>query len=133
MLVSYINVSSNISEIMKQQRKNRIRFLILLGMLCLISVVCLQFQCNKFGSEENLSSFGIGLIAIPDKDSVSVKQKGMYSILFSNAVNVYRANDNCTKASFTLHFENTNKHNCLNPFFTGEPTPIRRDYNFKVN
>lgn len=60
------------------------------------------------------------------------KESGVYSILFSNAANVYRKNDECTKAAFGLNFKNTNQHYYLHPFYTGGPTPVGGDYYFKV-
>ena len=76
-----------------------------------------------FIQENNRCLFLLGVIP---------KQKGIYSILFSNSNNVYRKNDKCTKASFVLNFKNTNQHYYLSPFFAGGPTPIGGDYYFKV-
>lgn len=61
------------------------------------------------------------------------KETGTFSVVFSNAANVYRKNDNCPKASFGLNFENTNQHYYLNPNFQGGPTPVGGNYYFKVN
>jgi hypothetical protein len=60
------------------------------------------------------------------------KEKGTYSIVFSNAASVYRHNDRCTKANFALNFKNTDQHYYLNPNFQGGPTPVGGDYYFKV-
>lgn len=60
------------------------------------------------------------------------KEKGIFGLIFSNADNVYRKTDNCTKASFGLTFKNTNQHYYLNPNFQGGPTPVGGDYYFKV-
>lgn len=60
------------------------------------------------------------------------KQEGVFSIVFSNAANVYRNNDRCTKANYTLNFKNTDQHYYLNPNFQGGPTPVGGDYYFKV-
>lgn len=35
---------------------------------------------------------------------------GRYVLNISNAANVYRRNDNCTKASFQINFDSTNQH-----------------------
>jgi len=61
------------------------------------------------------------------------KEKGVYGLIFSNAGNVYRKNDKCTKANFTLNFKNTNQHYYLNPNFQGGPIPVGGNYYFKVN
>lgn len=37
-------------------------------------------------------------------------QKGIYGIAISNAANVYRKNDKCTKASFAITFKDTDQH-----------------------
>ena len=60
------------------------------------------------------------------------KEQGTFGLIFSNADNVYRKTDNCTKASFGLTFKNTNQHYYLNPNFQGGPTPVGGDYYFKV-
>jgi hypothetical protein len=60
------------------------------------------------------------------------KEKGIFSVVFSNAASVYRKNDKCTKANFTLNFKNTDQHYYLNPNFQGGPTPVGGDYYFKV-
>lgn len=61
------------------------------------------------------------------------REAGIYSIVFSNAANVFRKDDNCTKANFTLNFKNTNQHYNLNPNFQSRPVPAGGDYYFKVN
>jgi hypothetical protein len=60
------------------------------------------------------------------------KDTGLYSILFSNAANVYRSNDKCTKAGFGLNFNNTNQHYYLNPFYIPGTNPKGGDYYFVV-
>lgn len=67
------------------------------------------------------------------KLGVVPKQSGTFRLVFSNAANVYRENDKCTKASFTLNFKETDQHYYLHPNFQGGPTPIGGDYYFKVN
>ena len=59
------------------------------------------------------------------------KQKGVYSLVFSNASNVYRTTDKCTKAAFSINFKNTSQHYYLSPFYTGG-APVGGDYYFKV-
>ena len=59
------------------------------------------------------------------------KEKGIFRLVFSNANNVYRRIDKCTKAAFTINFENTNQHRYLDPNFEGS-TAKGGDYNFKV-
>lgn len=54
-----------------------------------------------FLENNNLYKFKVGVIP---------QQTGVFSIGFSNAANVYRKSDNCTKAGFRINFENTNQH-----------------------
>lgn len=54
-----------------------------------------------FIEENNLYKFKIGVLP---------KKRGLYSLGVSNAANVYRNSDECTKASFEMPFENTNQH-----------------------
>ncbi len=60
------------------------------------------------------------------------KKKGTFGLIFSNAANVYRKSDACTKANFTINFIQTDQHYYLNPNFQGGPTPIGGDYYFYV-
>jgi hypothetical protein len=60
------------------------------------------------------------------------KEKGTYRILFSNAANVYRNNDQCTKAAFVINIENSDRHPYLNSFYTGGTYPPGGDYYFVV-
>ena len=66
------------------------------------------------------------------KLGVIPKEIGIFGIVFSNATNVYRNIDKCTKASFEINFDSTNQHYYLNPNFQGGPTPIGGDYYFRV-
>jgi hypothetical protein len=77
-----------------------------------------------FREENKFYLFEIGIIP---------KDTGTYRILFSDAANVYRKKDNCTKAVFYLLFKNTDQHYPLNPFYNGDTTLIGRDYYFRVN
>jgi hypothetical protein len=65
------------------------------------------------------------------KLGVIPKQTGIYRLFFSNAANVFRKNDKCTKASFTLNFKNTNQHLNLYPSVT-DSTSGGGVYYFKV-
>jgi hypothetical protein len=60
------------------------------------------------------------------------KEIGIFRFLVSNAANVYRKGDQCTKASFAMYFQNTNQHYYLNPNFPGGPVAPGGDYYFKV-
>lgn len=62
---------------------------------------------------------------------IVAKEKGIYRIIFSNAGNVYRSNDNCTKAGFTINFKDTDQHIYLFPGGAGTP-PGGGVYYFKV-
>lgn len=64
------------------------------------------------------------------KVGIMPKSKGTFSVVFGNAANVYRKNDKCTKANFTLNFKNTNQHYYLSPFYQGGA--FVGDYYFKV-
>lgn len=82
-----------------------------------------SFERNYLFSEEgNRYLFKLGIVA---------KEKGTFRLFFSNAANVYRENDRCTKASFTLNFKNTNQHYPLSPTYQGG-TLVGGDYYFKV-
>ena len=59
------------------------------------------------------------------------KDTGIFSIVMSNAANVYRSTDNCTKAAFEINFDSTNQHYYLNPNSNGY-NGKGGDYYFKV-
>lgn len=64
------------------------------------------------------------------------KQTGIFGIGLSNAANVYRKNDKCTKASFLINFDNTKQHYFLNPNINSSNTDTTKpgpSYYFKVN
>lgn len=60
--------------------------------------------------------------------------KGVFKLFVSNAANVYRTNDKCTKAGFIINFTNTNQHLYLNEVsFPGIIPPLGGGiYLFKV-
>lgn len=61
------------------------------------------------------------------------KKKGIFSIGLSNANNVYRKNDKCTKASYQIYFTNTDQHlYYIKQVFGREPDGTNRTYCFKV-
>jgi hypothetical protein len=62
---------------------------------------------------------------------LALRTPGKYVVLFSNATNVYRHNDECTKATFDFYFT-TNQHLNLNPNYTGPLTSRSADYYFVV-
>ncbi len=69
------------------------------------------------------------------KLGVIPKNKGVFGLGFSNAANVSRANDKCTKASFIINFENTKQHYYLNPNIDASNTDTTKpsaSYYFKV-
>jgi hypothetical protein len=75
---------------------------------------------------ENLSSYEFLLGVIP-------KRKGTFSIGLSNAANVYRNDDKCTKASYRIYFTDTNQHlYYIKQVFGTEPDGTERTYCFKV-
>lgn len=64
-----------------------------------------RFREYNFAEINNRYEFRLGVI--PQK-------KGVYKIFIGNASNVYRKNDQCTKANFEINFKNTNQHLYLN-------------------
>lgn len=81
------------------------------------------FNEYLFDDRDGYIQFKLGVIAL---------DTGIFRIVFSNAANVYRRNDKCTKAFFTINFTQTNQHYYLNPGFPGGPPPVGGDYYFKV-
>lgn len=65
------------------------------------------------------------------KLGVIPKQTGTFRLFFSNASSVYRKNDKCTKANFTLNFKQTDQHYYLSPTYQGGNL-VGGDYYFKV-
>ena len=76
-----------------------------------------------FVDESNTFKFKLGVVP---------KQKGVFGVLFSNAANVYRKSDKCTKAGFTINFQNTNQHVYLLPAQPQDPTIPSGAYFMKV-
>ena len=69
------------------------------------------------------------------KLGITPKEKGMFGIGLSNAANVFRTNDKCTKASFAIFFQNTKQHYYLNPNINSsnfDTTKPSASYYFKV-
>jgi hypothetical protein len=68
------------------------------------------------------------------KLAIIPKFKGVFKLFVSNAANVYRTDDKCTKAGFVINFTNTNQHLYLNEVsFPGSiPPPGGGIYLFKV-
>jgi hypothetical protein len=65
------------------------------------------------------------------KFGLALKSVGKFVVLFSNAINVYRQNDECTKATFDFYFT-SNQHLNLNANYVGPPTSPSADYYFVV-
>ena len=65
------------------------------------------------------------------KLAVIPKEVGIYLIGFSDADNVYRKSDKCTKAFFKINFIQTNQHYYLNPNYQAG-TIQSNSYYFKV-
>ena len=80
-----------------------------------------------FIEENNLYKFKVGVIP---------KKLGLYAFGLSNAANVYRNSDQCTKASFEMPFENTNQHLYLleqsRPGYVVDGLEATNGYYFKV-
>ncbi|MEP7229638.1 MAG: hypothetical protein ABI691_05270 [Ginsengibacter sp.] len=80
-----------------------------------------------FMEQNNFYLFKLGIIP---------KEKGIFGIGFSNAANVFRANDGCTKARFNIFFQNTHQHYFLNPNInsnSADTTKPSGSYYFAVN
>jgi hypothetical protein len=80
-----------------------------------------------FIENQNQYLFKLGIIP---------KQTGIFGIGLSNAANVYRKNDKCTKANFLINFNNTKQHYFLNPNINSSNTDTTKpsaSYYFKVN
>lgn len=62
------------------------------------------------------------------------KRKGIFSIGLSNAANVYRKNDKCTKATYRIFFTDTDQHlYFIKQVFGVDPdAPPNGTYCFKV-
>jgi hypothetical protein len=83
-----------------------------------------RFREYQF-SEQN-SYYQLKLAIVP-------KRSGIYRISLSDAANVYRRNDECSKAFFRLNFENTNQHLYFNEWNFGVVVPVpNNNYCFKV-
>jgi hypothetical protein len=76
-----------------------------------------------FREENQLYLFKIGVIP---------KDSGTFRVFFTDAANVYRNQDECTKATFSILFEHTNQHYYLSPTYNGDTTIRGGDYYFKV-
>lgn len=91
------------------------------------SVDPLSQQEVLFGEENGNYKFSLAIIP---------KDTGRYVLTISNAANVYRKNDNCTKASFTINFESTNQHfyllNLWRPDLILDDSGKKKVYYFKV-
>ncbi|MFM9908736.1 MAG: hypothetical protein ACKVOW_05290 [Chitinophagaceae bacterium] len=86
-----------------------------------------SLKYRSFKMAEISSRYKLKLAIIP-------QQKGVFKLFVSNAENVYRTTDKCTKSFFTIDFMNTNQHLYLNEVsFPGNiPPPGGGIYLFKV-
>jgi len=77
--------------------------------------------------EEIDQTYQFNLAIVPQK-------VGVYKLFVSNAANVFRKNDKCTKAGFDINFKNTDQHLYYNKIITPNMTlPIGEGvYLFKV-
>jgi hypothetical protein len=85
-------------------------------------------QIREFLFEEQNNRYVFKLGIIP-------KEKGIFGTGFSNAQNVYRNSDKCTKAFFKINVENTRQHYYLNPNINSsnfDTTKPSGSYYFKV-
>ena len=83
-----------------------------------------RFKEYIFKEEANQYLFKLGLVP---------KNQGIFRMGFSDAANVYRKNDNCTKAYFNIFFKQTNQHLYFNDQNFGITTQSPSNmYCFKV-
>lgn len=91
------------------------------------SVDPLSQQEVLFGEENGNYKFRMAIIP---------KDTGRYVLTITNAANVYRKNDNCTKASFIINFELTNQYfylvNLWRPDLVLDESGKKKVYYFKV-
>lgn len=81
------------------------------------------FREFLFVEVNNKYVFQLGIIA---------KEKGTFRIGLSNASNVYRASDKCSKAGFTINIVDSDRNYYLYPSYKGGPIPEGGDYYFVV-
>lgn len=60
-----------------------------------------KYREFKFDELNSYYKFKLGIIP---------KEQGVFKMFVSNAANVYRYNDKCTKAGFVINFKETNQH-----------------------
>jgi len=83
-----------------------------------------RFKEYIFKEEANRYIFRLGLIP---------KRQGIFRMGFSDAANVYRKNEGCTKANFKIFFKETNQHLYFNDNNFNITTPLPSNmYCFKV-
>jgi hypothetical protein len=83
-----------------------------------------RFKEYIFKEETNRYTFRLGLIP---------KKQGIFRMGFSDAANVYRKNEGCTKAYFKILFKDTNQHLYFNDNNFNITTPLPSNmYCFKV-
>lgn len=88
------------------------------------SVNAARFKEYLFKEEQGRYLFRLGLVP---------KKSGVFRMGFSNAANVYRKDDNCTKANFKILFKETNQHLYFNDNNYNITTPLPSNmYCFKV-
>ena len=81
-----------------------------------------------FTEADGYYQFKLGIVA---------QNTGRFVVTISNAANVYRSNDACTKASFAINFKETNQHfyylQSWRPDLTLDESGKNKVYYFKVN
>src|SRR5699024_6572266 len=82
-----------------------------------------QIRDFRFIQQGNRYLFKLGVIP---------QDTGVFGVGFSNAQNVYRKDDECTKALFIINFKNTNQHYYLNPNINDNTDLPGGSYFFKV-
>lgn len=86
----------------------------------------LQIREYLFEERNNEYIFKLGIVA---------KEMGVFGIGLSNAQNVYRSSDQCSKAFFNITLQDTHQHYYLNPNINSSNTDTSKptgSYYFKV-
>ncbi len=86
-------------------------------------------QIREFNFAEQTARYIFRIGIIP-------KQKGVFGLGISNAANVYRSSDYCTKASFLISIVHSQQHFYLNPVLNTsnfDSTKSNGSFYFKVN
>lgn len=118
--ISFIELLGNNQS---RNAANDFNFFVLKGRM-LTNSNATQIREFKFDEISGRFVFKIGIIP---------QRTGIFRLSLSNATNVYKLNDNCSKANFTINFKETNQHLYFNEWNYGVVVPLPNGgYCFKV-